>query len=574
MVGLNEALERIDSSFTSALFGGEVQARPMYERHWVDYRRHLKTELDNITILPREQELAELLVERSKRYHAAGERFWKLKTRQEREKAYLGEGGLREQFHHIKEVTGEIRELNQRHMEHASASARRTARDAVVRFAVGLAVAVALAVLLGWWTTRAILRPIQHVTDSAKAIGLGDLDQVVPVPSRDELGELADSFNRMARQLRDYRRTALARLLRAQRTSQATIDSFPDPVLVVDPGGRVEMANPAARRLFGLPPPADEDTPPPLWQPPPALVEPIHEALVRQRPFLGESFEQVLTFRLGTEESAYLPQIHPIQDPYGGTIGAAVVLDDVTRFRLLDQVKSDLVATVSHELKTPLTSVRLVLHLLLEETVGPLTPKQSELPIDARDNAERLLAMIESLLVLARLEQARDAFRVGPQPAAELVRAAADNARARANDRHLELTVNVADDLPPIAADEQRLAQALSNLIDNALAYTPEGGRVTLSAERAGERVRLSVADTGPGIPPEHLPHVFTRFFRVPGHSPPWGTGLGLAIVREIVTAMGGEATCESRPGEGATFHLALPVWTEKGVTPDERPEP
>src|SRR5207247_6047351 len=111
------------------------------------------------------------------------------------------------------------------------------------------------------------------VTTSAKAIGLGDLDQVIPVPSRDELGELAEAFNRMARQLRDYRRTALARLLRAQRTSQATIDSFPDPVLVIDPAGHVEIANPAARRLFGLAtaPPQDGAQPPPTWSPPPAL---------------------------------------------------------------------------------------------------------------------------------------------------------------------------------------------------------------------------------------------------------------------------------------------------------------
>src|SRR5205807_3464869 len=124
-------------------------------------------------------------------------------------------------------------------------------------------------------------------------------------------------------------------------------------------------------------------------------------------------------------------------DPYGGTLGAAIVLDDITRFRLLDQVKSDLVATVSHELKTPLTSVRLVLHLLLEETVGPLTAKQTELLIDARDNAERLLGMIENLLALARLEDAPEALHVTPELPRELLMAAADTARPRADAKHL-----------------------------------------------------------------------------------------------------------------------------------------
>jgi two-component system, NtrC family, sensor histidine kinase KinB len=567
MVGLNEALERIDSSFTLALLGGEAQARASYEQNWKEYDRHLKDQQNNVTIRPREQVLTDALAERTRRYREAGEAFWKLDDLRARERAYLGTKdapGLLGLFKEIKELTKEIRELNQRNMEDASRKARRTAREAEGWFIAGLAAAAGLAVLLGWWATRAILRPIQDVTGSAKAIGLGDLDHVVPVASRDELGELAEAFNRMARQLRDYRRTALARLLRAQRTSQATIDSFPDPVLVIDPGGRVEMANPAASRLLGLPPaPTDQAGPAPLWTPPPSLAGPIQEVFARQRPFLGESFDQVVTFRHGGEERAYLPQILPIQDPYGGTIGAAVVLDDVTRFRLLDQVKSDLAATVSHELKTPLTSVRLVLHLLLEEAVGPLTAKQGELLLEARDNAERLLGMIENLLALARLQQARDAFRIGPQSPAELLRAAAEHARPRADDRHVELLVEAPNGLPPVAADPARLGQALNNLLDNALTYTPPGGRITLSAGAAeGGRVRLSVWDTGPGIPPEHLPRVFDRFFRVPGQSAPAGTGLGLAIVREILTSMGGDATCESRRGEGTVFHLTLPVWS------------
>jgi signal transduction histidine kinase len=202
--------------------------------------------------------------------------------------------------------------------------------------------------------------------------------------SRDEMGQLAEAFNRMSRQLRDYRQSHSARLLRVQRTSQATIDSFPEPVLVVDPRGHVEMANPAAHRLLGIaPPPGQAATY--TWLPPAALRQPLDDALGKHRPFLTQAFDQTVTFRYNGEDRAYLPQILPIQDPFGITLGAAVVLNDVTRFRLLDQIKSDLVATVSHELKTPLTSVRLVLHLLLEETVGPLTAKQTELLIDARD---------------------------------------------------------------------------------------------------------------------------------------------------------------------------------------------
>src|SRR5262249_49383043 len=146
-----------------------------------------------------------------------------------------------------------------------------------------------------------------------------------------------------------------------------TIDSFPDPVVVVDPAGAVEMANPAARRVLGLPsPPARHDQleppPGPAWQPPPALAAPLNNALHLHQPSLTQTFDQAVSLPADGEDRTYLPQVLPIEDPYGNTLGAAVVLTDVTRFRLLDQMKSDLVATVSHELKTPLTSVRLALH--------------------------------------------------------------------------------------------------------------------------------------------------------------------------------------------------------------------
>jgi signal transduction histidine kinase len=569
MVRLNEALERIDSSFNFALLGEEKRAREAYDENWKEYHKQLDLEKGNITILPREQDLVDQLEELTKAYRKAGDAFFALgPSSKARGGAYSGakDGrGLLQQFQAIKEVVRDIRELNQHNMEQARDDARRTANASLYGFAVGLVATVLLAALLTWHTTRSILHPIQSVTRSAQAIGAGNLNQAVPVLAHDELGELAEAFNRMARQLRDLRQTHLSRLLRAQRTSQATIDSFPDPVLVVDTAGGVEMANPAARALLGIAPPtAGPDGPVAAvpWQPPDALAGPLQDALQGQQPFLTQAFDQTIAFRSGGEERTFLPQVLPIQGPFGDALGAAVVLNDVTRFRLLDQIKSDLVATVSHELKTPLTSVRLVLHLLLEETVGPLTPKQAELLLDARDNAERLLNMIEHLLALARLEKGGDAVELRPEAPADLLRSAADAARPRAEAKHVELVVEVAPDLPPVAADRTRLGHALNNLLDNALTYTPQGGHVRLSAGPAqGGAVGLTVSDTGTGIPPEYLPHVFERFFRVPGQSHGQGTGLGLAIVHEIVTAHHGQITCASRPGAGTTFHLTLPAW-------------
>jgi signal transduction histidine kinase len=392
------------------------------------------------------------------------------------------------------------------------------------------------------------------------AIGAGDLDQLIPPQADDDLGRLAGAFNTMARKLRGYRQSQHAQFHRAQQASQAAIDALPHPVLVVDTDGGVTMANPAAGRLFGVVPVAAHGGKPIPWQPPAMLGGPLADALQGQRPFLPQGFEQVLALRDGEQDRSFVPRILPIHSADGGALGAAVLLEEVTRYRVLDELKTNLVATASHELKTPLSTIRLVVHLLLEETVGPLTPKQLELLLDARANIERLLAMIERLLDLARLEHGQQYLDLRPEDPAELLQAAAETARPRAAGKGVEMVVSAASDLPRLAADAARLGHALNNLVDNALRYTPDGGRVTLSAAHEGSLVVLTVADTGTGIAPKHLPHVFEKFYRIPSQAG-GGTGLGLALVREIVTAHGGTITCESRVGQGTTFRLHLPAW-------------
>jgi PAS domain S-box-containing protein len=463
-------------------------------------------------------------------------------------------------FRRLKTVSNEILRINQENMEQASREAHEAALSSLTWFAAGLAATVVLAGVLAWQTIRIILQPIRAVTHSALGISSGNLDQVVPVLSGDELGQLAEAFNVMARHLRDFRQSQSAQLLRVQRTTQATIDSFPDPVLVIDTEGQVEMANPAARRLLGVVPRQPGSPAAGTWLPPEPLKQPLAEALRGQQDYLPEGFDRTILLGSDGRERAVLPRILTIRDPYGTTLGAAVLLQDVTRLRLLDQVKGNLVSTASHELKTPLTSIRLAVHLLLEEVTGPLTPKQTELLLDARENCERLLAVVNNLLDLARLEQGYRQLAVRPEPPETLLQSAAEVIRPRAQDKGVEVVLDVPPGLPPVAVDAPRMGTALRNLLDNALTYTDAGGRITLSATTGADGVTLSVADTGVGIPPEQLPHVFEKFFRVPGQSRGSGTGLGLAIVHEILVAHGGSITCESQPGVGTTFRLTLPV--------------
>lgn len=560
MQRLKEALERIDSSFAFAMADQEEKAAKQYSEEWPTFKKQLDLEKENIT-LPGERELVAELDALTDRYQREGKAFFKRSPgdRQRRED-YFRKDGLLDTFKQIKDTADAIMNLNQDNMEQAGKNARKLAGASLIGFVVALVLAVVLDLWLVRRTLRAILQPIRLMTQSALGIGSGNLDQVVPVSHHDELGQLAESFNTMAQQLRHYRQTDYARLLRAQRTSQATIDSFPHPVLVVDPEGCVEMANPAAQELLGVQgKPADTAIAVP-WSPPEPLREPLSRAIKEQVAYSPDQFDQAIVLRDWGQEKSYLPRITPIRDPYGYTLGAALLLENVTRFRLLDQIKSDLVATASHELKTPLASIRLAHHVLLEEKIGTLNAKQTELLLDARENTERLLEMVNNLLDLARLEKGREHLEFKEEAPDSLLRAAANAVLDRARDKGVSVVLDIAPGLPNVNVDAQRLGHALGNLLDNALTYTDRGGKITLSARLVEDRVALSVSDTGIGIPPEFIAHVFERFSRIPHQSRGTGTGLGLAIVREIVNAHDGTVSCESPLGKGSTFRIELPA--------------
>ena len=256
--------------------------------------------------------------------------------------------------------------------------------------------------------------------------------------SRDELGQVAEAFNLMAHRLRDYRQSQSAQLLRVQRTTQATIDSFPDPVLVIDLEGQVELANPAAHRLLGVGPGPGQPTNV-TWNPPQPLRQPLDEALRGQQDYLPEGFDRTIFIGANGRERVLLPRIVTIRDPYGTTLWCGRPTAGRDPLAPARPGKGKLVATASHELKTPLTSIRLAVHLLLEEATGPLTSKQTELLLDARENCERLLAMLNNLLDLARLEQGWRQLDIQPEAPAALLKSAAETVGPRAGDKGVDI---------------------------------------------------------------------------------------------------------------------------------------
>ncbi len=555
--GMKEALERMDSALLFAIGGEERRAHAQFMEYKPLFERNLEIEMNNIT-LPGERAAADDLASLRTRYFEEAGRFFALPVEPKTERTRLYFEVLLPRFRALKSQADAVLDMNQRNMESERDRARAAASRAIRLMLLMLASAVAIALAIAIGMSRSILDPIRSATRAARALAQGDLDQLVPVQTRDELGELAGAFNAMARTIREFRQAGTERLLRAQKTAQATIDSFPDPVVVVDPTGVVERANPAARRLLGASP-GDGTVP---WVAPAALRPALAEVLGGRADYLPTSLEHAVALRDDGQERYFLPRVLAIGGGHDGLLGAALVLSDVTKFRLVDQLKSDMVSTVSHELKTPLTSIQMAIHLLLEELVGPLNSKQVELLMAAREDSDRLLTMVNDLLDLARIEQGRLRLELAPVPAGELATEALARFQSQARDVGVGLEVEVEPGLPEVLADRDRIGHVFDNLIGNALRHTGRGGVVRLTARRDGESARLDVEDSGEGIAPEYLPHLFEKFYRVPGTKPGGGVGLGLAIAREIVVAHGGGIEVAARPGGGTVFSITLPSRT------------
>lgn len=564
---MNDALERMDSALLFAVAGEREQARRQFALHRPAFDHNLELERQNVTLIAEgEQQFVDDLGREYLDFLDAAQRLLDLDPDANQPRRALYFDQLLPSFQRIKSRAEDIRRINQENMLAMDRRARSAADRSIRLMTGGLVVGLTLGTAIALGLSRSILRPIQAVTSAARKLGAGDYDQEVPSFGCDEPGQLAAAFNSMASQLRSLHAAGAARLLRAQQTAQATIDAFPDPVVVVGPKGELERSNPAARQALAT---HRSDPSPLAWNAPESIRRQLNAVLEGGPDYIPSRFDQAIVDRYDTHERAFLPRILAIRDERGQPLGAAVVLQDVTRFRRLDQMKSNLVSNASHELKTPLTSVQMALDLLLERVVGPLSPKQAELVVAARHDAERLRSTVEDLLDLTRIEQGRLRLVLTELRPDELVRRSLIASADPASAARIELSWKADASLPSVGVDLDRIMHVFSNLIDNALAHSHAGGHVLVTAEPDGPNIRFSVSDNGDGIPAEHLDHIFDRFYRVPGSRSPHGAGLGLAIVREIVEAHGGEVGVQSTPGVGSTFSFTVPIAAHSG-TPQE----
>ena len=453
----------------------------------------------------------------------------------------------------VQDAAQHIIELNLDNMVSVDGRVRQRALETRQTMLVLVFSGVLLAVLFIAVLLPSILRPIAGLTRSVRAIREGNLDLVVKVRSRDEIGQLAGAVNDMAVSLREFRRSDRSRFLRTQRATLLVLESLSSAVAICNERGEIELANERAQKMFALKP---ETTVSAAGNS--MLSELFGRACRELRPIKPASCaEAIQVFREG-EERFFLPEAIPIFDERRELAGVTLVLSDVTDLRQLCELKGGLIATVSHELKTPLTSVRLAIYALLSERVGPLTPKQVELLAAARNDSNRLHRIIMNLLDMSHMESGRMTVEKRPVAPEHLVLRATDEFQTAFLDRGIRLKLDLPADLPEVLADPVRIQPVFTNLFHNALRHTPPGGEISVSVRWEGKEVRFVVEDTGSGIPKKYLPLVFEKFFRIPGQERESETGLGLAIVKEILELHGGHVEVDSEEGKGTRFTFDL----------------
>jgi NtrC-family two-component system sensor histidine kinase KinB len=452
----------------------------------------------------------------------------------------------------ITNISEQILDHNEQQMFIANRAAEQKSKDSIRLLIIAMISAVIVFVLTYGRLGHSIITPIQNLTKSIRELRSRDFAQSLRVEADDELGALTKEFNAMAEELRNFYRETDQKFIELNQVIRAMMTTLPYPLFILGEHDEVSRMNPAAERLT--------DSLRTKGAMPNQIRKHLAAASVTGPDYRLDDLKQALLFRIDEQEVFFLPRIFPIVLEDGTAFGRALMLVDVTRFRWLDEMKSDVLSTLSHEIRTPLTAIRLVLHLLLEKSVGGLTAAQEEIVATARNDCERLLKTLNSILDLARMESGKSQLEIRPISAARVVEESYYGFYDEAAALSHPLRMEVPETLPLVSADLERISLVFSNFLSNALKYSYRDTEIVLMARPLNsEFVRFSVINSGPGLSEEEQARVFDKFYRGPGQKGE-GAGLGLSIARQVVQAHDGRIGVFSELEQKTEFYCDLPI--------------
>jgi PAS domain S-box-containing protein len=469
-----------------------------------------------------------------------------------------------QEYNELHQRIDELIAMNEAAMFRADSRSTRMSDRLAYEFAAGLLLLLLLGTIWAWTLASKLSRPLAELSDHLRSFSLRGPSVRLGQQPLAELQTVASEFNRMAERLEQFERLNIDRLIYEKGKTEAIIESLEDGIVLIDPSGIVTHMNEVADIIIGIErEEALGSSFDDLSTNSPHYVR-IRSALARAAAQPEDSQRLEVELHVRGRDHTYVLKPVPLRQTDGGSFGTILILQDITYLRDKDRARTNLVATLSHELNTPLTSLGFCVELLLRRR--ELDPEQHELLTSIQEDAARMRHLASDLLELARGQVPAITVQSMPIDLAEMVQAVIKGFALQAEQKQVQLEAKIERSAPQIRADPLKLSWVVSNLIANALRYTPCGGTISVSLTGTQSGACLRVSDTGPGIPPQVREHLFERFsqWRVNG-SEPGSAGLGLAIAKEIVDAHGGRIFVDSKLGQGTSFTVELPALAGDG---------
>jgi PAS domain S-box-containing protein len=448
----------------------------------------------------------------------------------------------------VRKVLFGIMQLNMAAIEHKNAVAKDTANSATILVALtgSFLFLVAFSFIINF--PGYIANPILELTERIKEISRRNYHQQLDFKSNDEFGELAQAFNTMTFKLDEFENSNLASILFEKKRIETIINSMHDGIIGLDERSFIIFVNEVACSLIGI---AEANL---IGKYAPDVA--LENDLLRNLLVTDQSKMKIFA---DNRESYYSKEILSVTSKER-VIGKVIILKNITEYQQLDEAKTNFIATISHELKTPISAIKMSLKLLEDERIGSMNTEQKQLLGNIDDDARRLLQITGELLDMAQVETGKLNLNFGSTHPKNIVDYAVKAVKFTADQKQVTLHVNCDDSLPEVRADLDKTTWVLINLLSNAIKYSPEKSEVDLNVKKVKDgEIEFSVTDHGQGIESKYLSRIFERYFKVPGskgeHS---GTGLGLAIAKDFIEAQSGKIGVESDLGEGSKFYFTL----------------
>jgi len=526
----------------------------------LDYSRQMLIHLDNMTnsdIAISEFQKFLSLQQNNITEEGEYELTMKLSLNFEKLKSNLSDNSL---YISIRSDLSEIMLLNMQAIQRKSEIAKNTARTAILMISITGSFCFFLAFSLLLNLPSSIANPIRELTQSVKEIAAKNYSQRVHFEQHNEFGELAQSFNIMAEKLQEYNNSNLAKLMMEKKLIETLINNMHAPVIGLDENRKILFINNEALTISGL---KAEDVIGKQAQEV-AVYNDLIRCLIQEVIQAGdiEKQKQPLKIYADNKESFFEKEIIPISiiptaEKQPKHIGDVIILQNITPFKELDFAKTNFIATVSHELKTPISSILMSLDLLENEQIGTVNSEQKQLIQSVKEDSHRLLKITGELLNMTQVETGKIQLSLQATPLQEIINYAIETIKVQAEQKNITIDIDCPENIPNVHADREKTAWVLTNLLSNAIRYSYEHSNILLTVKEVENRIQLSVKDVGKGIDPKYQHKIFDRYFQIPGSNKS-GTGLGLAISKEFIEAQGGKISLFSEIGKGSIFTVTL----------------